>query len=137
MEVSCIKIIEPRHCSCCKWVQQKCRASFVPIGRHGAYHKAVASSLFEKESPKHERGCECTSDCNSFGEWGGISWKERMVSVSQMQQLQLFTSLLRWKWDSSSSLHRICHGHNASSSTLERNDNAKVHLFSLSMAGNC
>lgn len=43
---------------------------FVRVGRHRAYYRAIASSLFKKERSKNEYGCESISYCNFWSvEW--------------------------------------------------------------------
>ncbi|GFV83469.1 hypothetical protein TNCV_982321 [Trichonephila clavipes] len=62
---SCMKVIESRHWCCSIWGATKFSKMFLlPPGRHGAGHRAIASSLFEKERSKNECGCESTPDCN-------------------------------------------------------------------------
>ena len=71
----------------------------------------------------------------TFGEWSGISWKVQGFFVSQMRQIWVLTVPLKWKC--ASSLHRICHVHDASTSTIAINVNAKANSFSLSIVNNC
>ncbi|GFV06280.1 hypothetical protein TNCV_5041201 [Trichonephila clavipes] len=54
---SCMKVIESRHWCCSIWgANEIFKHVFVPPGRHGVGHRAIASSLFEKESSKNECG---------------------------------------------------------------------------------
>ncbi|GFS85367.1 hypothetical protein TNCV_75931 [Trichonephila clavipes] len=50
---SCRRVIESRHWCCSIWGCNKIfKHVFAPPGRHGAGHRAIVSSLFEKKGPR-------------------------------------------------------------------------------------
>lgn len=132
---SCIKVNESRHCLRPECVAKKV-SNVILYLLDAKVH--VTRPLWATSSKNKSPRINVTVNPQYwliFIKWSGISWKALDFPCSRCNSYDCLKVPLRYKHVSS--LHRICYGYGASTSTLARNVNANVSCFFLSMASNC